>query len=127
MYDRVCLKHIKRGQSTTLCVNYTTIPSPILKGKHVASAPRTSWELHKEGEEYFYALFNCSEGVCRRSSSNAPDFHDWHVNDSCITIDNVQKNLKCDFTAHLDIDATAMTTFIVTCEGMCAYSVHLHA
>ena len=118
MSDGICAKHVKRGQSVTLCATHTTIPSTIPQGKHVLSVFEYDWLSDTEGQKH--VLYSCYKGSCRERSPYARNVSYTDVSISCLTIKNVQNDKMYILDIHHNgIGAVTSATFYVTCGGMC--------
>ena len=108
----------------TLCTIQTTTPSKIPQGKHVISVTRSLWFIvDKTGTQI--PLYTCFNGSCIQNSLNLNYTRYSAVNDSCLTIDDVQENKRYVFSAnfHPTYVTKVDIIFQVTHEGM---HVHSH-
>ena len=116
------VKYVKRGQPVTLCTIQTTTPSKIPQEKHVISVTGSLWfVVDKKGSKIL--LYTCFEGSCIQNSSSLNYTRYSAVNDSCLTIDDVQEYERYVFSAnfHPSYVTKVDIIFQVTHEGM-----HIH-
>ena len=95
MSEGVCVKHVKRGQSVTLCITLITTPSTIPQGNNVISVSNSSWLLHYGGVSK--PLYTCLRGSCKLwSNSSDVNYTRYSVvtanNNSCLTVTDVQED-----------------------------------
>ena len=122
MSDDICVKHVKRGQSVTLCASHTTTPSKIPQGKHVISISKSQWVLVEKNRHL--TLYSCSKGSCTRQSPSVNHTRYPDVSDSCLIINNVQEKELYSFNIHFypsNMMAVTSVHFLVTNEGTCVW------
>ena len=122
MSDGICVKHVERGQSVTLCTSHTTTPSAIPKGKHVISVSVYYWRSHTR------ILYICYNSTCKPGTSNVRNFLYPNVTNSCLTIKNIQNNSKYSLDLYFNgaqLDPYSIA-FSVICGGMCERALAYH-
>ena len=87
IFDRVCVKNIKRGQSVSLCISHTTTPSIIPQGKHVTEYHH-GWSVISIGPD----------GKFTQGSNPINNF-----NDSCYTLNGLQTSTDAGVIFHANI------------------------
>ena len=111
----ICVKNIYRGQSVKLCTGNTLIPSSMPpEGGRVTKFIGAHWR-RKKAEGNLEDLYECFEnGSCVEGSQTTPpvDHHRYSdVNDSCITISDVQENeiVSLELLVNPDIEYSSRT------------------
>ena len=122
MVNGMCVKHVRRGQSVTLCTSHTTTPSTIPQGKHLVGVSVLYWlQPYMEDGSNSSTYYTCGNyhRNCKPTHSIMNFTHHLDVGESCFTIDNVQESRKYEFVAHFNTnDAKAKVCFKVICGGM---------
>ena len=118
MSNGACVKHVKRGQSLTLCISHTTTPPEIPHGKHVISVSRSFWSrLNETGRRF--RLYTCSNGSCTQYKNVNITRYSPSSN-TCLTINNVQENEEYFFDALATKFGFVSILFRISLEGMLA-------
>ena len=118
MSNGACVKHVKRGQSLTLCTSHITTPSVIPYGKYVISVSRSFWSrLNETGRRL--RLYTCSNESCTQYH-NVNTTRYSPVSNTCLTINNVQENEEYLYDAIGTKFGSVSIFFRISLEGMLA-------
>ena len=117
----------------TLCTSHTTTPSTIPKGKHVISVSRSTWWVYRN--PLLISLYTCLRESCTELNSTGVNYTQYsNVIDSCLTIDNLQKNEERYFlVTHYHpgpkyvLRVLSKSVFNVSSGGMLAYVWSVYA